>query len=78
MDNHDGPGAHLSDLLVARLSSFGRLRRNGGDVLTSTNLVAPVVWAPVATNAFDASGGFSFSSELDSGTPVLFYRMQLP
>ena len=33
MHDHDRPEAPFSDLLVARLAIFSRLRRNGGDVV---------------------------------------------
>jgi hypothetical protein len=46
-------------------------------VLNSTNLVLPLVnWARVATNQFDASGGFIFTNKIGAGTLPSFYRLQ--
>jgi hypothetical protein len=46
-------------------------------VLTATNLTAP--WMPMATNHFDATGGFSLSLTNigNSSRPRSFYRLQL-
>ena len=53
---------------------------HGGNyfLLTSTNLLSPFTnWARVATNPFDANGGFLFTNPVTSNTPVLFYLLQL-
>jgi hypothetical protein len=48
-------------------------------VLTSTNLTAPLVdWSPVATNAFDASGDFSFTNAVSSALHQQFYLIKQP
>ncbi|HMD55565.1 MAG TPA: hypothetical protein VKJ65_13535, partial [Phycisphaerae bacterium] len=48
-------------------------------VLTSTNLATPLAnWTPLVTNTFDANGGFSVTNAITSGTPQLFYCIQLP
>jgi hypothetical protein len=46
-------------------------------VLTATNLTAP--WTPMATNRFDATGGFSLSLTNigNSSRPQSFYRLQI-
>jgi hypothetical protein len=48
-------------------------------VLASTNVAAPLAnWLPVATNAFSASGTFSFTNAIDSVVPQRFYQLKLP
>ncbi len=53
---------------------------HGGNyyLLTSHDLMSPFTnWARVATNPFDANGGFIFTNPIDPGTPYLFYLLQL-
>ena len=48
-------------------------------VLTSTNLSLPFArWAPIATNAFEFDGTFSFTNAVDPDSRQLFYRLQVP
>lgn len=48
-------------------------------VLTSTNVALPMTsWTTLATNQFDGSGNFAFTNAVSSGTPRLFYRIQVP
>ena len=48
-------------------------------MLTSTNVVLPLAsWTPIATNQFDGSGNFAFTNAVSTGTPQLFYRLQVP
>jgi len=53
--------------------------KSGGvyNVLTSTNIALPSLeWSIVATNLFDASGNFSFSSPIEALIPHQFFRIQ--
>ena len=46
-------------------------------VLNSTNLTTPLAgWTRLATNLFNATGGFSFTNAANA--PQTFYRLQLP
>jgi autotransporter-associated beta strand protein len=46
-------------------------------VLAATNLLTPLTnWTRVATNQFDANGGFNFTNGIGAGTPQNFYRLQ--
>jgi rhamnogalacturonan endolyase len=48
-------------------------------VLTATNLALPRAgWTRLATNQFNANGGFSFSWPLAPGTPRGFYCVEVP
>ena len=48
-------------------------------VLASTNIALPVAgWPRIATNQFDAFGGFNWTNISDSNLPQSFYRLQLP
>ncbi len=48
-------------------------------VLASTNLALPAAaWTRIATNTYDAGGHFNFTNAISSGTPHVFYRLQLP
>ena len=47
-------------------------------VQTTTNLTAPVVWAPLATNAAGLDGRGTFTDTNLSSNPVRFYRLELP
>jgi len=44
-------------------------------VQQSTNLVE---WFNIATNQFDANGGFNFTTNAPAGSPQSFYRLQMP
>ncbi len=44
-------------------------------VLQSSNLTA---WTRIATNQFDANGGFNFTTNAPAGTLQNFFRLQLP
>jgi autotransporter-associated beta strand protein len=47
-------------------------------VLATTNLtLPPTSWARIATNQFDASGGFSITNAFDTSTSQRFYMLQL-
>jgi hypothetical protein len=46
-------------------------------ILTTTNLVSGN-WAPVATNAFAANGGFTNTIPIVPGQPQRFYRVVEP
>ena len=70
------------------------LKRSGTNVrvianngLTNGNLYLPATanltlprarWPVVATNVFDASGHFNFTSPVSAGSPQSLYRLQLP
>jgi len=45
-------------------------------LLASTNLVSPN-WVPVATNQFDATGSFTVTNSVNSGSPQMYFRLQL-
>jgi hypothetical protein len=48
-------------------------------VLSSTNLAAPaLLWLPVLTNAFDASGAFNATLPVNPAAPLGFYRLAVP
>lgn len=48
-------------------------------VLVSTNLALPLnQWTPIATNPFDAGGGFNFTNLSGTNASQLFYLLQLP
>ena len=48
-------------------------------ILMTDNLGTPMAnWTPVATNQFDASGGFSFGFALDTNAPQRFFLLKLP
>jgi lysophospholipase L1-like esterase len=48
-------------------------------VLAATNLTTPLAdWTALATNNFDASGDFSVTNAINSGTPQLFFRIKAP
>ncbi len=48
-------------------------------VLTTTNVTLPAAgWTRLATNAFNATGGFGFTNAFLPGVPQQFYRLQLP
>ena len=48
-------------------------------VLTSTNLSLPFAsWTPIATNAFEFDGTFSFTNAIDPNAQQQFYRLQVP
>jgi len=48
-------------------------------VLATANLALPLAsWTPIATNQFDALGGFICTNPVAPGTPQQFYRLQLP
>jgi hypothetical protein len=62
----------------ATFSGTGGVARGTYYVLASTNVAAPKSgWTPVATNLFDASGNFSFSTSVGSG-PRRFYAIDVP
>lgn len=47
-------------------------------VLTSTNLALPLInWTPIATNAFDSNGNFSFATRTSANLPQQFYLIEL-
>ena len=45
-------------------------------VLTATNLAAPV-WMSVATNQFETDGTFLLTNPISSGSPQMYFRVQL-
>jgi autotransporter-associated beta strand protein len=46
-------------------------------VLTSTNLALPLTnWTRVATNAFNASGNFTFTNSVSTGVPDRYYLVE--
>ena len=53
---------------------------NGGyAVVSSTNVAAPLTnWSVAGFGAFDASGNFSFTNTVSSGTPKIFFRLRVP
>jgi hypothetical protein len=57
------------------LSGSGGGAGNSYVVLSATNLTPPVVWTPVATNAFNGSGSFSYTNPVVTATPDLFLRI---
>jgi hypothetical protein len=44
-------------------------------VLVATNLTAPVVWMPTATNTFDGSGNFSCTNAVSGTNKSVFFRI---
>ena len=47
-------------------------------VLTTTNVALPVVqWTPIATNFFDGSGNFEFTTNI-VGSPQLYFMLRVP
>ena len=59
------------------LSGSGGTAGRTYHVLNSTNLALPRSnWMAVATNSFDASGGFSFTNAIDPAQPQEFFRIQ--
>ena len=57
----------------------GGLTNDSYYVLTSTNLAQPVTgWTRLATNTFDATGGFQFTNVVPATEPQQYYRLQLP
>ncbi|MGH8245988.1 MAG: hypothetical protein ACREUU_06105, partial [Gammaproteobacteria bacterium] len=48
-------------------------------VLTATNVALPLSnWLSIATNQFDASGGFSFTNAIVPGIPQRFFQLRSP
>jgi autotransporter-associated beta strand protein len=48
-------------------------------VINSTNLTLPLTnWTRVATNQFDAAGGFNCTNTVDPNAPQNYYQLQLP
>ena len=48
-------------------------------VLASTNLNSPISnWTRLATNQFDAAGGFNFTNPVPAGNGQQFYLLQIP
>ena len=48
-------------------------------VLASTNITLPLAnWIRIATNLFDATGGFICTNPVTTGSPQQFYLIQLP
>jgi len=48
------------------------------DVLVSTNMSLPLSdWTPVATNTFDANGGFNFTNSVEANVLQQFYLLRL-
>ena len=47
-------------------------------VLTTTNVTTPSTnWTSLVTNSFDATGAFSVTNAISSGTPQRYYRLKL-
>jgi autotransporter-associated beta strand protein len=81
-------------VVATALPNFSKIAEVGGNVvfsgsngvasnhyyvLTSTNLVLPVSnWTSIATNTFDANGGFAFTNSLTPYVRQRFYQLQLP
>jgi hypothetical protein len=68
-------------------SSGGNLIISGGNgvtngtyqLLTSTNVAAPVgTWTVLGSAQFDGNGNFSLMTPIQIGTPVRFFRVQMP
>jgi autotransporter-associated beta strand protein len=92
--NTGTPGQVKLVVTPATPPNFGSLSLSGGSlifsggngvplgnyyVISSTNLAFPLTnWTRVATNQFDASGGFNFTNALDPNSPQSFYRLQIP
>ncbi|HEX3718178.1 MAG TPA: autotransporter-associated beta strand repeat-containing protein [Verrucomicrobiae bacterium] len=48
-------------------------------ILTSTNLALPLAeWTPIVTNAFDSSGNFTFTNNVNRSLPQRFYLLETP
>lgn len=48
-------------------------------VLTATSAdTLPAQWTPIATNAFDGAGHFSFTNTIDADVPQKLYRLRVP
>jgi hypothetical protein len=46
-------------------------------LMTASNLLAPVLWSPLATNQFNSNGQFSFQN-LAATNEQQFYRLAIP
>ena len=80
--------------LIVTLPQFGNIKAtsngmvisgSGGPananyyLLSSTNLGLPLAnWIRLATNQFDANGGFIFTNAFTTNTPQKFFRLQIP
>jgi len=65
-----------TNLLV---SGFNGVKSANYYVLESPDLTLPASnWTRLATNEFDAGGGFAFTNAIDAGLPAQFFRLQLP
>ena len=58
------------------LSGTGGVAGNSYAVVSATNLNPPVVWTPVVTNKFTASGNFSYTNTVNPSMPSLFLGIQ--
>jgi len=48
-------------------------------ILTATNIALPLSnWLSIATNQFDAGGGFSFSNAIIPGEPQRYFELRIP
>jgi hypothetical protein len=79
------PGTHPR--IVAATVSHGSLVFSGTNglpgatyyVLSSTNVALPLInWSRVATNQFNAAGGFAFTNAINPAVPQTFYSLQTP
>lgn len=77
------PGRPVFSSILLQGTNLMVTGSNGGAgmsylLLTSTNLTQPLASWTALTNSFDASGGFSFSNQLNSSTPQQFFLIKLP
>jgi autotransporter-associated beta strand protein len=61
------------------ISGSGGLANGSYYVLASTNIALPLTnWTSIATNTFDGSGNFNFSTPIDPSLPRRFFVLQVP
>jgi hypothetical protein len=47
-------------------------------LFSSTNLTTPLPWSPLATNTFDSSGNFNFTTPAPANAAQNFYMLEMP
>jgi hypothetical protein len=55
------------------------LTGGGYQIVSSTNLIAPLPeWTLVTTNSFPSGGRFDFTNSIPTNEPVKYFRIRLP
>lgn len=61
------------------LTGIGGLTGGGYQIVSSTNLTAPLPeWTLVTTNSFPGGGRFDFTNSIPTNEPVKYFRIRLP